>query len=319
MASIRKRKRQDGTLGWEAQVRIRGCKPLSKTFNTQLDAKRWVADRESELHKGTFVDTSSLKTVTLRDLLERYLLEVTPKHKGSEVEDIRLKAMMRAPMAALTLDRVDSVVIQAWRDEREQKVKGETVRREMNLLSAVFKWAHGEWHYPLNNPLKDLKRPSKSDGRERRPTWSELKALLRRLSPHIRKDGNPAENRNPWVRPAALLALRTAMRQGEILATRWEWVDFANRRIRLPDTKNGTSRDVPLSRKAELVLRRLYQAGRQPQASVLHAELHWRERLALAVAAARLPLSQTRGGASGTRLLGRRPNRRALRCQGRRP
>ncbi|WP_409036341.1 tyrosine-type recombinase/integrase [Pelomonas aquatica] len=52
------------------------------------------------------------------------------------------------------------------------------------------------------------------------------------------------------------------MRQGEILATRWEWVDFANRRIRLPDTKNGTARDVPLSRKAELVLRRLDEGRR---------------------------------------------------------
>ncbi len=252
MANIRKR----GT-GYQAQVRIRGTQPLTKSFKTKADAVQWASEREAELRRGTYVDTRSLRAETLRDLLDRYLKEVTPKHKGAEVEAIRLKAMMRTPMAALTLDRVDSAVIQAWRDDRQQKVADETVRREMNLLSSVFNRALGEWHYPLSNPLNGLIRPSKGDGRTRRPTWSELKALLRRLSPRIRKDGRPAENRNPWIRPASVLALRTAMRQGEILATRWEWVDFANRCIRLPKTKNGTARDVPLSRKAELLLRRL--------------------------------------------------------------
>lgn len=252
MANIRKRE-----TGYQAQVRVRGYPPLTKSFKTKADAVQWASEREAELRRGTYVDTRSLRAETLRELLERYLREVTPTHKGAEVEAIRLKALMRLPMAALTLDRVDSTVIQAWREERQGKVKGETVRREMNLLSAVFRRAQGEWHYPLSNPLTNLIRPSKSDGRQRRPTWSELKALLRRLSPRTRKDGLPSENRNPWIRPAAVLALRTAMRQGEILATRWEWVDFDNRRIRLPDTKNGTARDVPLSRKAELVLRRL--------------------------------------------------------------
>jgi len=260
MATIRKR----GTKGWEAQVRIRGFKPLTRSFKTKADAVHWANEREAEVRKGVYVDTRSLRSETLGDLLNRYLLEVTPTHKGSEVERWRLNAMMREPMAALTLDQVNSAAIQAWRDSRASKVKGDTVRREMNLLSSVFNRARGEWHYPLNNPLDGLIRPSQSEGRQRRPSWSELKALLRQLSPHVRRDGQQAANRNPWVRPAAVLALRTAMRQGEILAARWEWVDFGNRCIKLPDTKNGSARNVPLSRKAELVLRRLapeIQAG----------------------------------------------------------
>lgn len=52
------------------------------------------------------------------------------------------------------------------------------------------------------------------------------------------------------------------MRRGEILAMRWEWVDFAARCVHLPDSKNGSARDVPLSRKAALLLKRLPEDGR---------------------------------------------------------
>ncbi len=46
------------------------------------------------------------------------------------------------------------------------------------------------------------------------------------------------------------LALETAMRQGEILALRWEHIDLRHGVAHLPETKNGHSRDVPLSRRA---------------------------------------------------------------------
>ncbi|WP_141393899.1 site-specific integrase, partial [Enterobacter hormaechei] len=50
------------------------------------------------------------------------------------------------------------------------------------------------------------------------------------------------------------LALETAMRQGEILNLQWEYIDLQHGVAHLPDTKNGSSRDVPLSRKARNLL-----------------------------------------------------------------
>ncbi|MHB1565732.1 MAG: site-specific integrase [Acidiferrobacter sp.] len=55
--------------------------------------------------------------------------------------------------------------------------------------------------------------------------------------------------------PLARLALETAMRQGELLALRWERVDLARRTAHLPETKNGTPRTVPLSPAALLMLK----------------------------------------------------------------
>ena len=49
------------------------------------------------------------------------------------------------------------------------------------------------------------------------------------------------------LRPIVFLALRTGMRRGEILNMRWSDIDFKNRQILIPITKNGERRYVPIS------------------------------------------------------------------------
>ena len=47
------------------------------------------------------------------------------------------------------------------------------------------------------------------------------------------------------------------MRRGEILSLYWQHVHLDKRYVHLPDTKNGDSRDVPLSPQAMELLREL--------------------------------------------------------------
>ena len=55
--------------------------------------------------------------------------------------------------------------------------------------------------------------------------------------------------------PAVItLAVETAMRRGEVVGLRWEHIDLDRRVAHLPATKNGSSRDVPLSSRAIQVL-----------------------------------------------------------------
>jgi integrase len=60
-----------------------------------------------------------------------------------------------------------------------------------------------------------------------------------------------------WIQPIVIMAIETAMRRGEILSLRWENIDLAKRVAHLPMTKNGTSRDVPLSLRAVQTLQLL--------------------------------------------------------------
>lgn len=45
-----------------------------------------------------------------------------------------------------------------------------------------------------------------------------------------------------------------SLRQGEILSLQWEHIDIQHGVAHLPHTKNGSTRDVPLSRKARRLL-----------------------------------------------------------------
>ena len=56
------------------------------------------------------------------------------------------------------------------------------------------------------------------------------------------------------------------MRRGEILSLCWEHVHLDKRYVHLPDTKNGDSRDVPLSPLALDLLRDLPRNIRGDQA-----------------------------------------------------
>ncbi|MDA8716513.1 site-specific integrase [Alphaproteobacteria bacterium] len=68
----------------------------------------------------------------------------------------------------------------------------------------------------------------------------ELQALINASS----------QTRNTSVLPVILFAIETGMRRGEILGLEWQLVDFKKHTALLPLTKNGTSREVPLSPKA---------------------------------------------------------------------
>ena len=95
------------------------------------------------------------------------------------------------------------------------------------------------------NPADAVKMPPNSKPRERRLTDAEYRLILqaadKSLNPHI-------------CLSHYFFAIETAMRQSEILNIEWPHIDWQKRTILLPLTKNGTSREVPLSEKALEIL-----------------------------------------------------------------
>ena len=59
------------------------------------------------------------------------------------------------------------------------------------------------------------------------------------------------------MKPLIILAIETAMRRGEMLDLQWQHVDLVRCVAHLPLTKNGDSRDIPLSRRAVAILKEL--------------------------------------------------------------
>jgi integrase len=113
--------------------------------------------------------------------------------------------------------------------------------RELNTLSHAIETALREWGLWLpRNPVKMVRRPSVPQGRKRRLEQGEEERLLAACDP----------GRTPLLKQLVILAVETGMRRGELLGLCWEHVHLAKRIVHIPLTKNGESRDVPLSRRA---------------------------------------------------------------------
>ena len=241
MASFRQRNGK-----WQARVIREGYPEQTKTFETKVDAEKWARALESEIDRGQFVNVSEAQRTTLGDVIARYLVEVTPTMKGAAEDTIRLKAMMRKPIARWSMANLSAARIAAFRDERLKQVSGGTVIRELAYISAIVNHARREWGINMPNPVQMVRKPQSPQSRSRVLTDDEVTKLLMALE--------PTRRRSHWTKPAVQLALATAMRRGELLSLRWEHVDLQNRTAFLPDTKNGDSRMVPLSTAAVQVL-----------------------------------------------------------------
>ena len=243
MATFRKR----GPWQWQAQVRKKGQPLQTKTFETRALAEQWARAIEVEMDKGVFVSRAEAESTTLKELLERYLAEITPLKKGAAPEANRLRALMRLPLAQRFIAGIRGVDIARFRDERLQKVSSATVKRDLVLLGHVFEVARKEWGIHAQNPVRDIKLPADGRPRDRRLQAGEETLLVAAC----------LEARNPYLLPIVQLALETAMRQGELIRLCWEHIDLNRRTAHLPDTKNGEARTVPLSTMAVEVLRAL--------------------------------------------------------------
>ena len=242
---------------WQAQVRRKGIPPRAKSFDAKTDAEKWARNLEAELDRcGNLPDTRLAEQMTVRELFERYLREITPQKRSASSETYRVKAIMKRSIAHRTLAMLTPQHIATYRDERLAEVSAATVIRELNSLGHAIDIARKEWgvHLP-QNPCRLIRRPKPPRGRDRRLEPDEEQRLL-----------NAADaGRNPFMRPLIVVALETAMRKGELLGLTWSDVDLNRRIAHLSLTKNGDARDVPLSSRAVSVLKALRSASNGEQ------------------------------------------------------
>lgn len=244
MASIRFRSNK-----WQARVSRKGQQALVKTFHSKEDAQKWARSIEAQWDKGTFTDQSLAEGMTFKELIERYMTEVTPTLRGAKPDLIRLTAISRKPIAKLNLLALTPQRISEYRDQRLKEVAPATVIRELAYFSSIINHARREWSINISNPVMMVKKPSGPQGRSRTLDGAELEKLLEQLKPIGRK--------SIWMAPLVQLAIETAMRRGELLSLRWEHMDLAHRTAHIELTKNGEARTVPLSSKAVEILLKL--------------------------------------------------------------
>jgi len=225
----------------------------SATFDTKRQAQAWVAEM---VRKDTGI---AIATGTLRELSARYKSEVSETKRGAHWEVIRLDMYAReyADLFDRKLTTIQREDIEQVINDRLKQVKPSTVNRDLNLISNVFKYGR-RWRMMSHDPMTDIKRPKDPPPRDRRVSEAEESMLLQAMS---YSDDMPVSSQRQKVAIAFLIALETAMRQGEIAKTQWSDVHIDERYIFLPHTitKTAVSRHVPLSARAIELIGRLDQ------------------------------------------------------------
>lgn len=247
---------------WRAEVEVQGHRESRGGFATKGEAREWAAQVEADARAGSL---GKWPAKTLDDALQRYSREVSSE-KGSSRFELGLIARIRRDfpaLCALPFASIPPDKLNEWMQTRLGQVKPATVQREANMLRNVWTVGAKLWRWcPMDSPWAYLKQPGKQPPRTRRVHWTEARMVLRRLG-YI--TGKPPHNTQSQIAHAWLIALRTAMRSGEILGLTRSAVNLETRVVRLDKHKTlrhtGRPRFVPITKQAARLLGLLFKAA----------------------------------------------------------
>lgn len=249
MGTITTRKRKDKTTGFTAQIRInRVGLPVyqeTQTFDRKQVAQAWIKKREAELTAPGAIERINRKTVSIKQMIDRYLDEyekVRPLGKTKRATLTAISESWLGEVADSALTSQKLVEYAQWRMAKEGGgVQAQTIGNDLSHLGAVLSIAKPAWGYEVaphamsdaRIVLRKLGMVSKSKERTRRPTKDELDALFTHFfEMQIRK---PSSINMPKVLGFAIFSTR---RQEEITRIRWNDLDEKRQAVLVRDMKN---------------------------------------------------------------------------------
>ena len=224
MATIRARRRRDGSLAYLAEVRIKRNGRLrreSKTFERRGQATEWAARVEKQLsaEESDRHDHRQLHGGSLRKILRKYrkdVSEVRPmgRSKTASIKFLEKVALAGIPVLALRT----SDLIQHVRERRKSGAGPATVNNDLIWLRIILRYARAAWGLPIDLSIVDNacevvkaeKLVAKSKQRSRRPTTEELRRLTEYFGEKEKRRASIPMRDIMWF------AIHSARRQSEI-------------------------------------------------------------------------------------------------------
>ncbi len=218
---------------WQSIIRIVGRPILAKSFNSKTDAKRWADSVENKI-RSEDAGIAKIKYPTFNEIGLRYIADVSIVKKGFINERNIIKALFQEAWSAYPINKITPDIIGKFRDRQLKSITGTSINRKLDVISTIFTTCKKEWGYPAANPVPSIRRPKKSEPRNRRLTDAELNLLIR---------GN---HTSEVMRTVMQIMLETGMRSGEVIRISHDHLKGAT--LHIPITKT-TPRTIPLTKK----------------------------------------------------------------------
>ena len=249
MATIRARKRTDGSISYTAQIRLfrDGVQVYqeSQTFARKQAAQAWVRKREVEPDQPGAIERANRIGATVKEMIERYLLEMAKARPLGKTKIGTLNAISESYLGHVKDQDINCqtlVEYAVWRMSPEGGgVLPQTAGNDLAHLGAVLSIARPAWGYAVDphamsdarKVLRKLGYNMRSRERDRRPTLDELNTLMAHF------EGILA------YRPSSInmlkmvaFALFSTRRQEEITRIKWADLDEEGARVLVRDMKN---------------------------------------------------------------------------------
>src|SRR5690606_11217092 len=116
MASIRERKKADGTSVFHVQVRMAGYPTRTASFRTKRDAERWAKTIEAQMIEGRHFRNAEARRRSLAEAIERYIADELPKKRDRDPRTAHL-AFWKRELGGSKLAELTPALIVEKRDK----------------------------------------------------------------------------------------------------------------------------------------------------------------------------------------------------------
>jgi len=249
MATIRARKKADGSVSYTVQIRLKKKGVLvyqeAQTFARKQAAQAWAKRRETELAEPGAIERANRGGHAVKDMIDRYLVEAEKARPLGKTKRQTLLAIKNSYLGEVIDSDISQQVLvdyALWRMSPEGGgIKPQTAGNDLAHLGSVLSLARAAWEYEINPQampdarlvLKRLGYNMKSRERDRRPTLEELDKVLEHFFEMLAR--RPTVIHMPKVVAFAIYSTR---RMDEIARIMWEDLDEHRQAVKVRDMKN---------------------------------------------------------------------------------
>ena len=214
---------------WWIAYYVRGKEYRESAGRTEAEAKRRLRTRLNEIHGDRFVTPREAR-LTVDELLDGLITHLEMRRvKSLGAIQSHLKPVREGLGHLRAVDLSPAIVESFMRDRLEEGKAPATVNREVQPLKQAYNLARRQGQVPRAPYIRLLKEDNVRQGFFEH---EEFEAVVEHL----------AEPLSDITRFAYL----SGWRKGEILGLRWAFVDRKGKEIRLPTSKSGYGRVLPL-------------------------------------------------------------------------
>jgi excisionase family DNA binding protein len=220
-----------------------------KGARRRVEAVKALYSRVSDALRGKYNLPKEKPKLTLNEMADLYLEKYSkPNKKSWKTSDMVSLRVLKPFFGSHKLSEITPLMIEEYRSKRlSDGLKKCSVNREVSCLRKIFNVAIN-WGYASENPVRKIKFFSEKENLRERVLGEDEEVRLFEVC-------------SISLKPILLVALHTGMRKREIFRMKWADVDLTKREIRIPESKSGRMRTLPINSILYYALYQLRQAN----------------------------------------------------------